>query len=157
MDEPLLQREFTKIQILVHAIYSAVLLYAAMVHFQFPAARPLLKESGDLFFLVFLAAALSTFPAAFLIGGRGMGSDRLTEKVNTQDDREKGLSDALALVRSGGIVMAALGESCGIFGLVLYLMTGDTTRPWFFFGLSLFHYAATRMKLRAVRAKLADL
>jgi hypothetical protein len=53
--------------------------------------------------------------------------------------------------------MAAMGEAVAVNGLVLYLLSGDTVRPWIFFILTIIHYTFTMAKLRRVREDISQL
>ncbi len=153
-DNASLQKEWSVVTLFVHCIYGAVIFYAAIVHLRLIVIPPAMKEQAELFFMVFLAAALAQFPAALFIGGGMVSADKLREAVQRASDKKKGLLEAMKTVKTAAILMSAMGEAIGVFGLILFLITGDTVRPWFFFGLCGFHYVGTMMKLKSVREEL---
>ncbi len=113
-----------------------------------------MKEQAGSLFMLFLVGALAQFPTALFIGGSMVSADKLRGTVQGASDKKTGLLEAMKTVKTAVILMSAMGEAIGVFGLVLFLTTGDVTRPWFFFGLSGFHYVGTMMKLKSIREEL---
>jgi hypothetical protein len=144
------ERAFFQIQIIVNVVYSSVILYAGLIYFM-RISPNVPQQTQQLIFFVLLAMTLSTFPISVLVGGRRMSSEKLTAAFRPETDRAQGLNVAVARVRIGAIIMAALGEACAIFGLVFYFLSGDPIRPWIFIALSAVHYALTMTKLRTAR------
>jgi hypothetical protein len=145
------QKAFFQIQIIVNAIYSSIIVYVGLIYFIHisPASSP--GQTQQIMFFVLLVMALATFPIAIVVGGRRMSSEKLTSAFRAEADPARGLTAAINHVRTGAIIMAALGEVSAIYGLIFYFLSGDSIRPWVFIALSVVHYALTMMKLRGAR------
>jgi hypothetical protein len=137
------QAELLPVYVTVHALYGFGLICAVLVLTRIQLIPPAVgPETGNFLFFILLAVALIEFGISFLIFGKKI-------HVEKPEDFPK--------ARTSTILTAAMGEAIGLYGFVLYLLTGDTLRPWFFFGLMGFHYMATMMKLRALQTELERL
>ncbi|MCM8794511.1 MAG: hypothetical protein NC819_01740 [Candidatus Omnitrophica bacterium] len=153
-----MDKKFSQIYLIVHAIYGAAVLYALIVFSGLMSIKPVMEEQQDLLFMVFMAASLGTFPLSMVIGQKQMGSGRLEGLIQRgAKNSEEEISAAVSSIQAGAIVMAACGESIGVFGLVYAFLTGDSGRALFFFGLTAVHYVTTLMKLGAVRGQFGRL
>ena len=86
-----------------------------------------------------------------------MSPENLAAKFHAAGGGDVGLNAAVSLTRSGAIIVAAIGEACAIYGLVLYFLSGDTTRPIIFFVLSILHYPVTMMRVGKAREEVEKL
>ena len=149
------EREFRMVQFMVHTFYGAGLVYAGMIYFRIPAVAHPMPESGHLLFPLLFLIALASFPLSQMFGGRQISAQILAQKLQANADRILRMSAGMNSIRTAAILMAAFGESCAVYGLILYLLTGDTTRPWLFIGLSAVHYAWNMARLRLARVQIA--
>ena len=151
------EKDFTTIKLIVRAIYGSVFIYAILVYFRIPSIPQLWEQTYQIIFFALLAAALPMFPAAVLVGRHLIGTEKLTEKFRAVGGEERGLEAIIASVRTGAIVMAAMGEACAIYGLVLYFLSGNYTFPFIFFALSAIHYPVTMTRLNKAREDIEKL
>lgn len=151
------EKEFSLIRIIVMAIYSTVFIYILIVNFRVGAVEYIWEQTQQILFYALIVMIAPVFIASYMIGKRMIAPEKIIEKFYSVEGTENGLSAAVALVRSGAIVMAAIGETCAIYGLVIYLMSGDTTRPLFFFAMSLLHYPVTMMQVGKTKETIAKL
>ena len=145
------EREFAKIKTIVFVIYLAMIVYAFLVFSGIPAIEPQWGQIQKTALLVLLAEAVGIFVISIFLSNILLSSEKLSQKFRSVADQAQGLKLVASQIRIGFIVMAALGEACAVNGLILYLLSGDTTRPWIFFILTLVHYTITMSKLRRVR------
>jgi len=88
------------------------------------------------FFFSMLLMAVSTFPISWWL------SEKFLNETALQD------ADFVAQrIRTGALIMAAMGEACAVYGYALYCVSGDLKRPWIFIFLTLLHYLFTRYRL----------
>lgn len=143
-----LEKRLLTPKVLMHAIYASVLLYPALM---MAGIRTSPRQEPALF-LPLLAVAVALVPLSFVLGGKLLSPDLLRERFKTG-----GPDAAIGSLQVGTIVLSALGEASGVFGLVLYMLSGDTTRPWAFFGLCAVHYALTLMRYNAAATEVQGL
>ncbi len=151
------EKEFTTITTIVNAIYGAMIIHAGLVYFRIPAITYCWEQTQQIMFFALLAMSSVTFLISPVIGNQLMSSEKLAEKFRAAGGAEQGLSAVSALVRTGTIIMAVIGEACAVYGLLLYFLSGDGTRPWIFFALSAGHYPLTMAKLKKARADVERL
>ena len=87
-----------------------------------------------LFFLLF-GLGLAASALSFVIFASRMSTDRL-HKLASANDPSASPQIAVSAIQANAIIMTALGESCAVYGLVYYALTGDRVRPWAFFALA---------------------
>ena len=151
------EKEFSVIRMIVMVIYSSVFVYAILVYLRIPFIPYIWETTQQMVFFALLVAVIPIFVASALIGKQIMSPEKLSEKFHDAGGGETGLEAAVGLTRSGGIIMAAMGEACAIYGLVLYFLSGDTTRPIIFFVLSILHYPVTMARVNKARAEVQKL
>ena len=151
------EKELAITKTIVVAIYVSMVIYVAMVNYNIPNIQYQWGQTQDMVFIALLALTLGTFAVSIFIPKLLMSSEKLSERFRINTDRIQGLKSVLNLVRVGAIIMSAMGEAIAIYGLVLYLLSGDMVRPWIFFVLSAFHYAITMSTLRRVRSDVEQL
>ena len=108
-------------------------------------------------FFMMLGTVSAMFFVAALVGKQKMNPERLIEEFRTDTDRECGLMAAVVPVRTGTMIMAAMGEICAVYGLVLYLISGDISHPFIFLTLSILHYPLTMAKLKKAHEQIEQL
>ncbi|MDQ1318563.1 MAG: hypothetical protein QG588_2225 [Candidatus Poribacteria bacterium] len=151
------ERDFGITKTIVIAIYVSMVIYVAMVNYNIPNIQYQWGQTQDIIFIALLVLALGMFAVSIFIPKILISSEKLSERFRTITDRIQGLKSVLNLVRVVAIIMSAMGEAIAIYGLVLYLLSGDMVRPWIFFVLSAFHYAITMSMLRRVRSDIEQL
>jgi len=153
----LLEKEFATTRILISAIYGSAVIYAGMIYFHIPPVAYRWEQTYEIMFFALLTAIPAMFFATALIGKQLLGPEKLGDKFHSAADTERGFATALAQLRTGMIVMAAIGEACALYGLALYLLSGDTLRPFIFIAASGVHYLMTVSKLKTARADIERL
>jgi hypothetical protein len=151
------EKEFTIIKLLVIAIYGAVVIYAILVYFRIPDIPYIWEQIQKIVFIALLAAVVPMFLAAGFVGNQLMGKEKLTEKFNAAGGEDIGLIAAIANVRIGAVIMAAMGEACAVYGLVLYMLSGNHTYPFVFFAFSILHYPLTMSRLNKAQENINQL
>ncbi len=151
------EREFGITKTIVIAIYVSMAIYVAMVNFNIPSVEYHWEQTQNTIFIALLVVAFATASISIFISRLMIGSDRLAEKFSAVTDKTQGLKYALSSVRVGAIIMSAMGEAIAIYGLILYLLSGDMVRPWIFFILGAVHYSITMSILRRVRSDIEQL
>lgn len=152
-----LRRKFTTIRIIIIAIYSSVYIYTMLVYLGIPSISYVWGQTQQMIFFVLLAMIPPVFIASALIGKRMLSPEKLMEKFHSAGGGEAGLKTAISLALSGAVIMAAMGEACAIYGLVLYFLSGDTARPMIFFVVSIIHYPITMTRLNKAREEIDKL
>ena len=148
------EKDLTITKLIVKAIYGAVFIHAWIVFFRTPPVPYVWEQTQQTAFFGLLAAVVPMFLISALLGKRLLNPERLSEKFLSA---ERGLGAVLSQVRTVGFAMAAMGEACAIFGLILYLQSGDVIRPWIFFALSALHYPITMTRLTKACAEIKNL
>jgi hypothetical protein len=151
------ERDFGITKTIVIAIYVSMAIYVAMVNYNIPSIEYQWGQTQNIIFIVFLMVAFATASISIFISRQMMGSERLVEKFSASKDKTQGLKLVLGSIRVGAIIMSAMGEAIAIYGLVLYLLSGDMVRPWIFFILGAIHYSITMSTLRRVRSDIEQL
>ena len=151
------EREFAITKTIVVAIYVSVVIYVALVSFNIPPVPYQWEQTQNIIFIALLIAAVATLSISTLIAKYILGSKKLSKIFSASADKTQGLKSVLSLARIGAIIMSAMGEAIGIYGLVLYLLSGDSVRPWIFFILCIIHYTITMSVLRRVRFNIEQL
>lgn len=152
-----LDRDFSTIKLIVTAIYSSIFIYAALVYFGIPSVPYIWEQTQRIMFFALLASVPVIFVVAELLGRNQMSSEKLAKKFSGDGDPESGLAGAIALVRTGTIIMAAMGEACAVLGLVIYFISGNAVYPFVFFALSAIHYLLTVARLNKARKSIEQL
>lgn len=151
------ERKFSSIRLIIMAIYSSVFVYTIMVYLRIPTIPYVWESTQQMIFFALLAGIPIMFIVSALIGKQMISPEKLAEKFNAAGGGETGLAAAVGLVRTGAIIMAAIAEACALYGLVLYFLSGDTTRPVVFFVLSILHYPVTMMRVNKAREEVEKL
>jgi cation transport ATPase len=151
------EREYGRIKTIVFVIYLAMIVYAFLVFSGIPSVQYQWEQTQKITLLVLLAEAISIFVISIFLSNILLSSEKLSQKFRSVTDQTQGLKLVVSQVRIGFIVMAALGEACAVNGLILYLLSGDATRPWIFFILTLVHYTITMAKLRRVHEDVGQM
>jgi hypothetical protein len=151
------ERDFGITKTIVIAIYVSMAIYVAMVNYNIPSIQYQWGQTQNIIFIALLSLAIGTFAVSIFIPKLLISSEKLLERFRAITDRMQGLKSVLNLVRVVAIIMSAMGEAIAIYGLVLYLLSGDMVRPWIFFVLSAFHYSITMSTLRRVRTDVEQL
>ena len=151
------EKEFSRIRLIIMAVYSSVFVYAVLVYLRVPFIPYVWERTQQMIFFALLVAVLLVFIASALMGKRIMSPENLAERFHAAGGGDVGLNAAVSLTRSGAIIVAAIGEACAIYGLVLYFLSGDTTRPIIFFVLSILHYPVTMMRVSKAREEVEKL
>ena len=142
---------------LVHMIFGAGVVAALGVAFGVP---PPIIQGGDAvhaLFLMLLAWSLLSFPFAAVLGGERMSAQRVVADLHGDADPEHVIRLAVAQFRTGALIMALIGASCALAGLLFYLLSGDRQRPCIFNTRSGLQYLLTRRALRQAGAELTPL
>ena len=150
------EKEFSTIRLIIIVIYSSVFVYAMLVYLRIPFIPYVWDQTKQMIFFALLAGVPLMFAGSALIGRQMVNPEKLTEKFDAAGGGEMGLKAAVGLARSGALIMAALGEVCAIYGLILYLLTGDANRPIVFFILSIIHYPLTMARLNKAREEIRN-
>lgn len=148
------EKELSTIRLIIIAIYSSVFVYAMLVYLRIPYIPYVWDQTRQIIFFVLMAGIPLMFVGSALIGKQMASPEKLAERFDAAGGGETGLKAAIGLVRSGTLIMAAMGEACAIYGLVLYFLTGDTNRPIVFFVLSIIHYPLTMARLNRAREEI---
>jgi DMSO reductase anchor subunit len=144
------EKEFTVIKMIVRAIYGSTVIYAGLIYFRIPDIPYRWEQTQRITFAaLILMVSLTSVIAA--LARQQISLEKLTEKFRSHDERERGLNAVISDIRTGAIIMAVMGDACAVFGLVLYILSGDSTRPWIFLALGVVHYPLIMMKLRKAR------
>lgn len=151
------EREFGITKTIVVAIYLAMVVYAFFIFSGIPYVEPQWGETQNLVFYVLLFEAVGIFVISIFLPNVFLNSEKLAEKFRSAGDKAQGLRLVMSHVRIWAIILAALGEACAVNGLVLYLISGDVTRPWIFFIITIAHYTTIMGKLRRVREDIGHL
>jgi len=151
------EKDFAVIKMIVSAIYGAMIIYAMMILLRIPAIPYRWEQAQQIIFFVLLASVPGMFFISALIGKQMMNSEKLTEKFRAADNGENGMKAATESVRTGAMIMAVVGEACAMYGLLLYFLSGDSTRPWIFLALGAIHYTMTMARLKKSREDLQHL
>ena len=151
------ERDFGITKTIVVVIYLAMIVYAFLVFSNIPYIEYHWGETQNMIFYVLLFEAVGIFVVSIFLPNIMLSSDKLAEKYRSASGQAQGLRSVMAYVRIWAIILAAIGEACAVNGLVLYLMSGDTTRPWIFFMLTIAHYTVVMGKLRRVREDVGQL
>ena len=151
------EKEFSRIRLIIMAIYSSVFVYTIIVYLRIPPIPYVWESTQQMIFFALLAGIPIMFIASALIGKQMINPEKLAEKFHAADGGETGLAAAVGLVRIGAVIMAVMAEACAIYGLVLYFLSGDTTRPIVFFVLSILHYPVTMMRVNKAREEIEKL
>jgi hypothetical protein len=149
-----LGKELTATKAIASAVYAAALVYAVLIYLGVLPLSYVDAQIVKIMFFVFLASVPAIFFISVIIGEQWMGSEKLTKVFHDAGDTEIGLSAVIAHVRTGAIMMAAMGEACAIYGLIIHMVSDDPVRPWIFLGLSISHYPLTMAKLSRVRGDI---
>jgi hypothetical protein len=151
------ERDFGITKTIVIAIYVSMAIYVAMVNYNIPSIQYQWGQTQNIIFIALLSLAIGTFAVSIFIPKLLINSEKLLERFRAITDRTQGLKSILNLVRVVAIIMSAMGEAIAIYGLVLYLLSGDMVRPWIFFILGAFHYSITMSTLRRARSDIDQL
>jgi hypothetical protein len=151
------EKDFAVIKMIVSAIYGAMIIYAMMILLRIPAIPYRWEQAQQIIFFVLLASVPGMFFISALIGKQMMYSEKLAEKLRANDNGENGMKAATESIRTGAMIMAAVGEACAMYGLLLYFLSGDSTRPWIFLALGAIHYTLTMARLGKAREDLQHL
>jgi hypothetical protein len=120
----------------VHLLNFASVLWAALVLIGIPAVSPAWDAFQRNFFYSMLLMAVSTFPVSHWIGRRFLTSEGLSDP-----------SQAFHRMRTGVLILAAMGEACAVYGYAVYCVTGNREWPWLFMFFAAAHYALTIRRL----------
>ena len=148
------RKEFNSTGMVMHALYGAIFIYIAVMYLVPVPAHP--SSIQNTIFMILMILGLSSFPISFFIAGQIMSMEQL-EKIRREYNGEKRLEEAVSSVRAGTLIMAALGEAYGLYGLVFYFLSGDRVRPWFLFAGALIHYFLTAKILEASHRQIKEL
>ncbi len=151
------EKDFTTTKIIVSAIYGSIFIYAGLIYFGIPSVPYRWEQTQQILFFVLLAAAIPIFLISAFIGKQQMSSEKLTKRFRSAGGGDNGLSAAIALVRTGAVIMAAIGEACAVYGVVLYFLSGDLIRPLILLALSVIHFPLTMMRLSKAREAIERL
>jgi hypothetical protein len=154
---PYWEREYGRIKTIVFIIYLAMIVYAFLVFSGIPSIQYHWDQSQKIILLVLLVESLGIFAISIFISNLMLSSEKLLQKFNSISDQTEALKAVVNQVRISFIIIAAMGEACAVNGLILYLLSGDMTRPWIFFILTLVHYTITMAKLRRVREDVGQM
>lgn len=149
--------EFAMTKTIVIAIYVSMVIYVALVNFNIPPVSYQWGQTQNTVFIALVIVAIATISISIFLAKQMMSSENLSKKFSTSADKTQGLKTILSFVRVGAIIMSAMGETIAIYGLVLYLLSGDSVRPWIFFVLCAVHYSITMSVLRRVRSDIEQL
>lgn len=133
------KRTLRTVQIVLLILWVSILLYLAMVLLRIPPIPSKEIPQMEILFYLFLSLAVATWLASWIFLGRTMDEDHLEQTVETAADPEGAALALASVMRVNPIIMAALGESSAVYGLLLYFISGDTQRPWIFFIIALAH------------------
>jgi hypothetical protein len=151
------EREFGVIKTIVVVIYLAMIVYAFLVFSNIPFIPYQWGQTQDMIFYVLLFESVGIFVISIFLPNILLSMDKLSERFRSAGNQEQGLKSVISQVRNVMIIVAAIGEACSINGLVLYLMSGDASRPWIFFVMTIAHYTITMAKLRRTREDIEQL
>jgi len=151
------EREFGITKTIVIAIYVSMAIYVALVNFNIPPVDYHWGQTQNIIFIALLVVAFATASVSIFISKLIMGSERLSDKFSASKDKTQGIKYVLGSVRVGAIIMSAMGEAIAIYGLIIYLLSGDMVRPWIFFITCAVHYSITMSTLRRVRSDIKQL
>jgi hypothetical protein len=152
-----IEKEFATIKLIVSAIYATIFLYAGMVYLRMPNIPYIWGQTQRSIFYALLALVPVMFLVSFTLVKQLMDSEKLAERFQSEKDEENALNMVINITRVGSIVMAAIGESIAIYGLVLYFLSGHSTHPFIFFTLSAIHYPFTIRKINKARDDIEKL
>ena len=151
------EKEFSSIRLIALAIYSTVFVYFALIYFRLIEVPYAWDQTQQVIFYALLAMVPPVFIASIFVGRLTINPEKLMDKFHEIGGGDKGLSAAVGQVRIGALIMAAMGEACALYGLVIYFLTGDTSRPLIFFVLSILHYPVTMTKVTRARETIEKL
>jgi hypothetical protein len=151
------EREFGVIKTIVVVIYLAMIVYAFLVFSNIPFIPYQWGQTQNMIFYVLLFESVGIFVISIFLPNILLSTDKLSERFRSAGNQEQGLKSVISQVRNVMIIVAAIGEACSINGLVLYLLSGDSTRPWIFFVMTITHYTITMAKLRRTREDIEQL
>lgn len=151
------ESEYSKTKTIVFIIYMAMFVYAAMVFWKIPFIEFQWGQTQELIFYVLLFEAVGIFVVSIFLPNILLSSEKLSERFRSAGGQAQGLRAVNGQVRGIMIIVAAIGEACAVNGLVLYLLSGDTTRPFIFLIIAIAHYTITMGKLRRVREDMEQL
>ena len=114
-------------------------LWPLLVLLHIPSVPPRWGGLQQSFLLSMLLMAISTFPVSWWLSEKFLGENALVETDRLEER-----------VRTGALVMGAMGEACAVYGYAMYCVSGDTRRPCIFWGLTVLHYLLTRYRLARV-------
>jgi len=150
-------REYAKIKTIVLVIYLAMVIYAFLVFSGIPSVQYQWEQQQKIALLVLLSETISIFAASIFLSNIMLSSDKLSLKFRSVSDQLEALKLVVGQVRVNSIIMSAMGEAIALNGLILYLLSGDTMRPWIFFILTVIHYSITMSKLRRIREDVGQM
>ncbi|HGJ66776.1 TPA: hypothetical protein ENS27_15550 [bacterium] len=142
---------------LLDITFISLLIYAFLVFSGIPYIEYQWGETQNMIFYVLMFEAVGIFVVSIFLPNIMLNSNKLSEKYRSVGDHVVGLRSLMAYIRLWSIILAAIGEACAINGLVLYLISGDQTRPWIFFLITIAHYTVVMGKLRRVREDVEQL
>jgi hypothetical protein len=151
------EREFGVIKTIVVVIYLAMIVYAFLVFSNIPSIPYQWGQTQDMIFYVLLFESVGIFVISIFLPNILLSMDKLSERFRSAGNQAQGLKSVISQVRNVMIIVAAIGEAFSINGLVLYLLSGDSTRSWIFFVMTIIHYTITMAKLRRTRDDIEQL
>lgn len=137
------KRRLLTSDIVVRAVYGCTIIYMAVVWLKVGNIELKWDSIGPVLFGALMVITVVEFAFSIWFGRRAMGRERLEQVFSAEAPVEQRLLEACRYIQTGSVVMAALGEAVALYGLVIYLVTGSPTHPWYFFLLSGLHYMVT--------------
>ena len=151
------ESEYGRTKTIVFIIYMAMFVYAVMIFWRIPFIEYQWGQTQEMIFYVLLFEAVGIFVISIFLPNILLSSEKLSERFRAAGGQVQGLRAVSGQVRNVMIIVAAIGEACAVNGLVLYLLSGDTMRPWIFIIITIAHYTITMGKLRRAREDMEQL
>ncbi|MGB9597688.1 MAG: hypothetical protein ACPL7B_15500, partial [Candidatus Poribacteria bacterium] len=134
-------------------------IYAFFVFSGIPSVQPQpqWQQQQTIILAGLLFGVISIFVVSIILSNIMLNSEKLSQRFRSISDQLEALKLTVGQVRVGFIVMSALGETIALNGLIFYILSGDTIRPWVFFVLTVIHYSITMSKLRKIREDVGQM
>jgi hypothetical protein len=133
------ERAVAEVRLWTHVFYGATALWAALIFLKIPAVALNWDPLHRRFYYSMLLMAVSTFPVSHWVGMRFLTREGLQDPAQ-----------AFHRVRTGVLILAAMGEACAVYGYAVYFVTGHRGWPWLFFFFAAAHYALTIRRLEGL-------
>jgi hypothetical protein len=135
----LIEQTVKEIRPWVTFFYLFSLLWIALIILRIPAVPYRWGGLQQSFLFSMLLMALSTFPVSWWLSEKFLGKKALEDPASV-----------VQRIRTGSLMMAALGEASVVYGYALYCLSGDMRWPWMFIGLGTLHYFLIRYSLSKI-------